>query len=185
MGAKSRVRKGKAGNPNGNPENLKRFGYERPVPTAEELAEAGRRGGVASGQSRRRTKELDKVFMSTMNKAVNGRLKDMLVQAGYEEDELVNSAAVFATLVAMAVNGDLKASEILLDYSLSIQEEQRKKLESKARIESLRANSMSSVAVSSTDDDDGGVMIYLPAIEEDDEEGAESAQEGNAPEDEE
>lgn len=163
------IRKSK-GNPKGNPENFKRFGIEKPPPTHEQAVETGRLGGIASGISRRRMKEMDHAFFVAMGKATTGKLKEAMLKAGYSEEELNNATAIFSTLVAKAVEGDLKAAELLLDYARSVHEEERKSAESAARIKSLEASTNMNLSVTSTDDDDGGVVVYLPKIEEDDEE---------------
>lgn len=160
-------KRGNKGNPNPKRENLKRYGIDKPAPTHEEAVRNGRKGGQALSKSRRVEITMDEAFLSVMGKKVSGDIKKVLEENGYDTDELDNAHAIFATLVALALkDGDLQATKILTDYSQSLMEEARKSEESKARIESMKANAGADMSVNSTDDDDGGVVIYLPKIEE-------------------
>ncbi len=168
---KSSEKRGKRGNPHPKVENLKRFGIEKPAPSHDWAVENGRKGGTAAAKTRSIKISMDEAFMSVMGKQVGGTIKQVLENNGYDAEELDNAHAVMATLVALAIkDGDLQAIKILLDYSQSITEEARKSEESKARIESIKANMGANLSVNSTDDEDGGVVIYLPKIEDDEDE---------------
>jgi hypothetical protein len=162
--------RGKRGNPHPKLENLKRFGIEKPPPDHDFAVRNGKKGGSTAAKTRQLEINMDTAFMAVMGKKVGGDIKKVLETNGYDTDELDNAHAIMATLVALALkDGDLQAIKILLDYSQSINEEARKSEESKARIESIKANMGSNLSVNSSDDDDGGVVIYLPKIEDDDE----------------
>lgn len=161
-------RKTRSGVNRGTNKNLKSYGKEIPPLTPEKAREYGRRGGVKSGEKKRQQITLDKAFYAVMSKSVRGNLKGVMTRAGYGEDELSNAHGIFKVLCDMAIEGDKDAVKILVDYQKSLMEDLRKSEESKARIESMKANAgTSDINITSTDDDDGGVVIYLPKIEED------------------
>ena len=81
-------------------------------------------------------------------------------------------AALVTKLYAMAMNGNLKATEMLAQFGGLTQDEvrkdnedKRKNEESKARIAAIQANLGNDISVSSGDDD-GDVIIYVPKIVE-------------------
>lgn len=156
------------GNASGAKENLRRFGKDIPPLTPELARKYGSMGGKKSAQKKKQQITLDKAFYAVMNKSIKGDLKTVMKRAGFEEEELDNAHAVFKILFDMALEGDKDAVKILVDYQKSLMEDARKSEESKARIESMKANAgTSDINITSTDDDDGGVVIYLPKIEED------------------
>lgn len=155
----------------GNKPTYQRFGIEK-IPTHEENVENGRKGGIASGESRRQAAKVSAAFYAAMGKKAVGEYRELLKKAGYDDEEQTNNHAIMATLIAMALQGDLKAAELLLNYQKTVMEEDRKSEEARVRMETMRANSAG--AVTSSDDDDGGVVIYLPKI--DDEEESEEAE---------
>ena len=169
------VKRRRGGNPLGKPDNLKRYGKEIPPLTHEEAVKYGSMGGKISGLNRRQAAKMDAAFYTAMLQEAKGPLKETLIKAGYKGDELNNAHAVFSTVVAMAIRGDLNAAKLLLDYQQALTEEIRKTEESIARIEAMKANAGEDMSVSSADED-GGVVIYLPKIEED--EGKNDAEKG-------
>lgn len=170
------VKRRRGGNPAGTPSNLRRFGKEIAPLSHEEAVARGKLGGEASAASRRRAAKMDEAFYSSMMKEAKGTLRETLVKAGYSGEELNNAHAVFSTVVAMAIQGDLNAAKLLLDYQQALTEEYRKAEESRARIEALKANAGEDMSLNSADED-GGVVIYLPKIE--DEENAEEESDEN------
>ena len=157
----------KHGNPAGNPENLKSFGKDKPPLTSEQAREYGRRGAKKTNNKKRQQITLDKAFYNVMNKAVNGDLKKELKKAGFEEDELNNANALLMRMFQLAIDGDKDLMKLVVNYQQSLVEDARKSEESKARIESMSANTGAPVTVQSNDENNGGVVIYLPALEED------------------
>ena len=118
---------------------------------------------VRRERKRQRT-ELKEAMSILLSLPATGKVKDMLHALGYEDNEQVNASAIVATLFAMAMNGDSKAMELVLDYGFKVSEDERKTRESNARISAMEKNGVD-VSVNSSEDD-GGVVIYLPKIEE-------------------
>lgn len=79
-----------------NTENLK-------VPTSEQAREYGRKGGKASGEARRRKKELKEL------------LEIALSQPCEENPDMDNWTAVTVALLNKAKGGDTKAYEVMRD----------------------------------------------------------------------
>ena len=148
-----------------NKKNLK------PVQSTEEARKRGRNGGIKSGEVRRAKKNLQDTIKMLMGMPAMGATKASLKQLGLPEEDQTNMAVFVARLYAMAVNGNLKASELLAQFGGLTKEEERKDNEdkrkteeSKARIAAINANLGNDMSVSSGDDE-GDVVIYVPRID--------------------
>jgi hypothetical protein len=88
-----------------NEQNLK------PVRTASEARELGRKGGIASGEARRKKKTCAEIAMRVVNSELDpaSRAKVEKVTGPLGDDEDTLYAAALAQVVAKAVKGDLKA----------------------------------------------------------------------------
>ena len=133
--------------------------------TPEERRRNAIKAGKASAKARKEKSDLFRAMDLIMEMPAVGKTKDMLEALGYSGAELNNGNALAATLYAMAMKGNTKAAELLLNYKLQVQENTRKNKESDARISAMAQNT-DIVQINSTDDDEGGVMIYLPAKDE-------------------
>lgn len=134
----------------------------------EELTpEARKKGAINRAASTnaivKRKNELKEAMSLMLSLPATGKINDMLAAFGYEEGQRINASAVAATLFAMAMHGDMKAMEIILDYGFRISDDERKTKESDARISAMQTNGVNMTVNSG--DDDGGVVIYLPALE--------------------
>lgn len=105
--------------------------------TTEERREIARRAGAASGEARRRkrnTKQAAK-FVLELQPDLPPKLRQALIKMGLSEDEVPDIRLVTALSIAQkAMNGDLKASKMLLEMSGDIDartqlEKERLKLE--------------------------------------------------------
>lgn len=87
-----------------NPENLR-------TPTSSEAREIGRKGGIASGEARRKKKSCAEIAMRVINSELNAetRAKVEKVTGPLGDDEDTLYAAALAQVVTKAVKGDLKA----------------------------------------------------------------------------
>ena len=137
---------------------------------AEERKKIARKGGIASGEARRRNADIRKAMNELMKMPATGRAKELVDSLEFNEEEKVNANAIAAKLFQMAIAGNQRAMELILDYSFKVSDDERKTKESDARIKALAKNGVD-VSVESKDGDDGGVVIYLPEIEK--EEGVE------------
>lgn len=152
----------------GRLENLKRFGKELPNPTSEEAKERGAKGGIASGEARRKKADILRSIDLLLGMPAEGSVREKLIEMGYAEEELTNANAIVATLFAKGImQGDQKAIETLINYAFQASDDERKTRESDARVAVMQGQT--DIAVTSKDDDDGDVVIYLPKIEGEDE----------------
>lgn len=87
-----------------NPENLR-------TPTSSEAREIGRKGGIASGEARRKKKTCAEIALRVINSELNAetRAKVEKVTGPLGDDEDTLYAAALAQVVTKAVKGDLKA----------------------------------------------------------------------------
>lgn len=154
-----------------NVDNLKPF--TKGSRTREEIVATASKGGIAKAKKDRRRKEIKEAMAEVLSLPAVGKVKDLLQMFGYGEEDLTNASAVAATLFVMAVRGDMKAMEMVLDYGFKVSDDDRKNRESEARISAMAKNGVD-ISVNSGDED-GSVMIYLPALE--DEESAEDTEE--------
>ena len=142
---------------------ISRYGKDKPVLSHDEAVEMGRKGGKASVKKRRENMDIKRAFEIIDNLPVKGKVKKQLTELGIPEEEQVGGVGIVATIYAMAMNGDREILKKYLDYKIQLSENDRKELESRARIEAMVNGD---VQVSSEDDDEGMVQIYLPAIED-------------------
>ena len=145
-----------------NEQNLKPI--KKGQRTPEEQRAFASAGGKACQKARRERASMRKAMEAILNMKATGSVKQMLAQIGYTDDEQTNANAVAATIYAMALKGDTKALEMLVNYAFQVSDDDRKTKESDARISAMEKNGVD-ISVNSGGDD-GGVVIYLPAIEE-------------------
>ena len=83
----------------------------RPPWNPNEAREAGRIGGVASGEARRKRKACAEIAMRVIASELSGkdRAKVEAVTGKLDDDEATLYAAAFAQVVAKAIKGDVHA----------------------------------------------------------------------------
>lgn len=94
-----------------NEQNLKKFGSER------EPREAGRRGGKASGEARRKKRQMKNAAKLLLDMPVVGEnaVKN-LETLGFEEEDMTNQMALLVRIFQKAIaTGDVRAAEFLRD----------------------------------------------------------------------
>lgn len=81
------------------------------TPTSDEAREIGRKGGIASGEARRKKKACAEIAMRVIGSELSGadRAKVEKVTGPLGDDEATLYAAALAQVVTKAVKGDLKA----------------------------------------------------------------------------
>ena len=81
------------------------------TPTSDEAREIGRKGGIASGEARRKKKACAEIAMRVIGSELSGadRSKVEKVTGPLGDDEATLYAAALAQVVTKAVKGDLKA----------------------------------------------------------------------------
>jgi len=94
-----------------NEQNLKKFGSER------EPREAGRKGGQASGEARRRKRDMKAAAKLLLNMPAIGEnsIKNLEIM-GFDEQDMTNQMALMVRIFQKAIaTGDVRAAEFLRD----------------------------------------------------------------------
>ena len=148
------------------PRNPKNNEYLKPLNkrTEAEKKAIAKKGGIASGEARRRNADIKKAMAELLKMPATGRAKELVDSMEYTDEEKVNANALVAKLFSMAIAGNQRAMELIMDYTFKVSDDERKTKESDARIKALAKNGVD-VSVESKDGDDGGVVIYLPEID--------------------
>ena len=101
--------------------------------TKETAKEAGRKGGIASGKSRRRKKSMKQAMNTLLSLEVSEKSKDKLKQLGIDEELCDNQMLMMVSAFQKAVKGDTRAMHFIAsitgDYSMNEAEKQKVKIE--------------------------------------------------------
>lgn len=98
-----------------NVDNLKLYGKGQSV---EKARENGRKGGIASGESKRRKKTAKEVVNMILNlKTTNADLQEKMREMGIEEDEMTNIASMSVAVMEKAMGGDYRSYNSLLEVA--------------------------------------------------------------------
>ena len=108
------------------------------VPTSEEARKYGRKGGIASGKSRREKADLKKKVNQILEMDVfSPQLKEMLEEKGLSA---TNQTAVATVLLQKALKGDMRAIELLA--KMNGNEGTKDKLDQKEQKERIKAQQL-------------------------------------------
>lgn len=104
-------------------QNLKPFTSDQDKETAREN---GRKGGLASVESRRRRKEMRQFLNDYLDQEAVPHLKDWMRSHGVEEEDCCNLMALVLAVFCKAMTGDLRAANTILGWAglLPLQQEQ-------------------------------------------------------------
>lgn len=148
-----------------NEKNLKPFSSDQ---SREEAAKNGKKGGIASGESKRRKKALKKTIESVLNLDVDEATKGILEKLGVDPNDQSIQTAIVVGQALKAMRGDTKAADFIAKYmggdpKLEIEKERLK-------LERERLRILDKQGADATDSEDGGedVVIYLPENGRDD-----------------
>lgn len=148
-----------------NEKNLKPFSSDQ---SREEAAKNGKKGGIASGESKRRKKALKKTIESVLNLDVDAATKGILEQLGVDPSDQSIQTAIVVGQALKAMRGDTKAADFIAKYmggdpKLDIEKERLK-------LERERLRILEERGAAASDSEDGGddVVIYLPENGRDD-----------------
>ena len=94
-----------------NPENLK------PIQAGADAKAKGRKGGIASGKSKRRKKKRASILGDAMKQDMNvGKIRDDLTAAGFDlKDDDTIAATLAYSLLYSAMNGNMQAARLVLE----------------------------------------------------------------------
>lgn len=142
-------------NPNGNPQNLK------PVRTKKEAKKRGAAGGKKSGETRRKKRDAKQAIQLVLNMAATGNLDKKLEGLGFDEEDRTNMTGITVAMMMQAVNGNVKAYKVLMDYGGFHPDQKQRDKESEARIR--RMDEGAYLPAGGADDDGGDdVVVVLP-----------------------
>ena len=122
--------------------------------TPEERSEIGRKGGIASGESKRRKKNIRELAKVLLDKDISKSQKLMrkrMQALGFADEDMIYSNAILAAMLVKASNGDVNAAKFVRDTAGFVPEE--------------------NVSVNAEVSEKSDVQIYLPELEKDDEDG--------------
>ena len=88
-----------------NEENLKRFGKDKPTSTPEEAKKNGKKGGIASGEARRKSKQMKAVLEYLMEKELDRK----------DGTKGTTLEAICTAMVKEAMAGNVKATVFIRD----------------------------------------------------------------------
>lgn len=99
-----------------NTENLLHGNPDTQFKSGREAVEAGRKGGIASGESKRREKTLRETLEKLLSLPIQDEAtKDFIRGLGFQEDELNNKTAMNVSMYQEALKGNTKAFELIRD----------------------------------------------------------------------
>lgn len=91
-------------------------GNLKPVRTAEEAREKGRRGGIKSGEARRRKRDMKKAAQLLMGLDISSpKLQEQVKSFGVPDEDVNNQMAVLVSMFLQATKGNVKAAEFIRD----------------------------------------------------------------------
>ena len=97
-----------------NDENIRPYGFDQR--SAEEARESGRKGGVASGESRRKAKTLAEAMkrVAFLDLTEEERIEE-LKRMGVSDDDMTIAVASAMAVVKKAMSGDVSAFNAIRD----------------------------------------------------------------------
>ncbi|WP_434756262.1 hypothetical protein AB0754_02885 [Streptococcus dysgalactiae subsp. equisimilis] len=129
-----------------------------------ELREIAKKGGIASGKSRRRKKELKTIIEQALNSVIpNEKAQKKLESLGFDP---TFQSAIALKVVEQAMNGNLRAVELISSVSFAGKDNLDKK-EQKERIRALQLeNDRKQLALSDNDKTENTLAEYFSKLDE-------------------
>lgn len=92
--------------------NLKPYEKGR---SKEEAVRAGRKGGIASGEARRKKKSMKESFEALFAMQATDQMKQPFKKAGYDVEDLTNEQALVLSMTRRAIAGDARMASLIMD----------------------------------------------------------------------
>ena len=96
-------------------------GHENLIPcnkrSKDEARELGRKGGIKSGQTRRRNADFKKLAKAYLPSIPPEHIAEQLRQQGIEDENVTMAMAIFYAMSAKAVKGDVSAANWIVKQS--------------------------------------------------------------------
>lgn len=130
-----------------NEQNLKKFTSDQ---NREEAKKNGKKGGVASGESRRRKKSMRESFETLFAMQTSDKYIKAFRKQGYDiPDDITNEQILTLSMTAKAIAGDARMASLILDV---MGEKHSDKLKEKElELKEKQANDMKSEALTRLD----------------------------------
>lgn len=105
-----------------NEQNLVPFTSDQ---NREEAAKNGRKGGIASGEAKRKKKTLKEIgdMIGSLD-IKDAKVRELLAKAGIEEEDMVRDAGMMFTLAIKAGKGDTRSAELIAKIRGQLKEQQ-------------------------------------------------------------
>lgn len=139
-----------------NEENLKK------IRSTSEARELGKKGGKASGKSRRKKANLKKALNTILTAEATNKTAAVLESLGFEN---TNEMAIMLSLTQQALKGNVRAIELINKMATSEKDELDRK-EQKARIKQLELSNKAAAEDTTVDDEQ---IIIVDEWQEDEE----------------
>lgn len=97
--------------------------------TESEQRKITRAGGIKSGETRRRNRDIKKIVAAIMQAAPDTETAERLRELGIDERDITNKTAMVYSLYEQAMKGNVKAFEALMKYSGEDPDQERKAAE--------------------------------------------------------
>ena len=113
------------------------------TPSTAEAREIGRKGGIASGEARRRKKSMKESFEALFDMQASDKYKNTFKKQGYDvPDNLTMEQTLVLSMMAKAIAGDARMASLVLDVMGEKQSDRlkRKELELKEKMASDTKN---------------------------------------------
>ena len=106
--------------------------------TKDEQKEIAKKGGVKSGETRRRKSALKQIAKQFLDSNTDREdLRDLLIAKGFDEEQ-TNAAALILQIANEAFSGNIRAAELLIRLSGEDPDQKRKDAELKIKREELK-----------------------------------------------
>lgn len=93
--------------------------------TTEKAREIGKLGGIASGEAKRKKKTLKELGDMIGGLGIKDvKVRELLAQAGIEEEDMVRDAGMMFTLAIKAGKGDTRSAELIAKIRGQLKEQQ-------------------------------------------------------------
>ena len=135
-----------------------------PIRSVDEAREKGRKGGIASGKTRRAKRDAKNTIRLFLDMAASGVTADNLNILGVPESEQTNQMALQARMFTSAMGGDLEAYKLLMRYGGYDPEQNRQDRITDAKIKQMSNPPAYRQSPEESEENQSGedVVIYVP-----------------------
>ena len=143
-------------------ENLKPFSRDQ---DREKARKNGKAGGIASGEARRRRKELRAFLNEYLDQEAVPSVKTWMLEHGVDPDDCCNLMALLLAVFCRAMTGDVAAATTILEWAGELPVQAEKEAAELAHYRQM-VSAKEDACSSNEDDEAADVIIYDPTDEE-------------------